>query len=111
MAVILYWPTCPFFVSPWPSATNIFLAAFSEGIEGPDPTRPCLTPKLRHSHSRIDKSNFPPDNPQQQQVWNVGSQRLITLRAPPYFSAFPSKNVRNFLVPLCRKYLSIISDY
>ncbi|MDE5110068.1 MAG: hypothetical protein O4753_01895, partial [Trichodesmium sp. St7_bin2_1] len=45
------------FVSPWPSATNIFLAAFSEGIEGPDPTRPCLTPKLRHSHSRIDKSN------------------------------------------------------
>jgi len=35
----------------------------------------------------IDKSNFLPLNPQQQQVWDVGSQRLITLRARPYFSA------------------------
>ena len=43
----------------------------------------------RHSHSQINESNFPPLNPQQQQVWDVGSQQLITLRAPPYFPANP----------------------
>ena len=44
---------------------------------------------VRHSHLRINQSNFPPLNPQQQQVWDVGSQRLITLRVSPYFSANP----------------------
>ena len=51
-----------------PPATNIFLAAFSKAIERPDPTRPCLALQLKHSHSRIDKSNFPPLNPQQEQI-------------------------------------------
>ena len=45
----------------------------------------------------IDKSNFPPLNPQQEQIWDVGSQRLITLKSWPYFSAFPSINVLNVL--------------
>ncbi|MCL2935331.1 MAG: hypothetical protein MGU50_01410 [Trichodesmium sp. MAG_R02] len=44
---------------------------------------------VRHSHSQINESNFPPLNPQQQQVCDVGSQQLITLRAPPYFPANP----------------------
>jgi hypothetical protein len=37
----------------------------------------------------IDKSNFPPLNPQQEQILDVGSQRLITLKSRPYFSANP----------------------
>ncbi len=67
---------------------NIFLATFSEATERPDPTRPCLAP-VQHSHSRIDKSNCPSLNPQQQQVWDVGSGRLITLRSRLYFSKNP----------------------
>ncbi|MDE5121994.1 MAG: hypothetical protein O4965_18725 [Trichodesmium sp. St19_bin1] len=74
--------------------TNIFLAAFSSPS--------CLTPQCT---TFPDQSNFPPLHPQQQQVWDVGSQRLITLRVPPYFSAFPVKNVRYLLVQFFRKYL------
>ena len=71
-----------------PPATNIFLAAFSKAIERPDPTRPCLaTQCTTFPLQDIDKSNFPPLNPQQQQVWYLGSQRLIILRSRPYFSA------------------------
>ena len=60
LAVVLCLPTCPFKVSVCPPATNIFLAAFS--------SLSCLAPQLKHSHSRIDKSNFPPRNPQQEQI-------------------------------------------
>ncbi|MDE5118863.1 MAG: hypothetical protein O4965_01275 [Trichodesmium sp. St19_bin1] len=38
-------------------------------------------PQLKHSHSRIDKSNLPLLNPQQEQILDVGSQRLITLKS------------------------------
>ncbi|MDE5105893.1 MAG: hypothetical protein O4808_02050 [Trichodesmium sp. St17_bin3_1_1] len=82
---------------------NIFIAAFSSPL--------CLVPQCTTFPLQdIDKSNYPPLNSQQQQVWDVSSPRLITLRAPPYFSAFLAKNVRNFLAPFFRKYLSIISD-
>ena len=59
LAVILHLPTRPFFLSVCPPATNIFLAAFS--------SLSCLAAQLKHSHSRIDKSNFPGLNPQQEQ--------------------------------------------
>ncbi|MDE5111314.1 MAG: hypothetical protein O4753_08595 [Trichodesmium sp. St7_bin2_1] len=73
-----------------PPATNIFLAAFSKATERPDPTRPCSAPQCTTFPLQdIDKSNFPPLNPQQQQVWDMGSQRLITLKSRPYFSANP----------------------
>ena len=62
-AVVLCLPTCPFKVSVCPPATNIFLAAFSSPS--------CLAPQLKHSHSRIDKSNFPRLNPQQEQRCGV----------------------------------------
>ena len=73
-----------------PPATNIFLAAFSKGIEQSGPTRQRLVPQYTTFPLQdIDKSNFPPLNPQQQQVWDLGSQRLIILRSRPYFSANP----------------------
>ncbi|MDE5089885.1 MAG: hypothetical protein O4805_23270 [Trichodesmium sp. St16_bin2-tuft] len=50
-----------------------------------------------HSRSRIDKYNFPPLNLQQQPVWDVGFQQLITLRSPRYFSVFSAKNFQDFL--------------
>ncbi|MDE5110162.1 MAG: hypothetical protein O4753_02410 [Trichodesmium sp. St7_bin2_1] len=90
MAVVLCWPLCPFFVSVYSPATNIFLAAFSKGIEQPGPTRQRLVPQYTTFPLQdIDKSNFPPLNPQQQQVWDVGSHQLIILRSRPYFSANP----------------------
>ena len=33
--------------------------------------------------------NFPPLEPQHEKVWDVGSQRLITLKSRPYFSVNP----------------------
>ncbi|MCL2923969.1 MAG: hypothetical protein MGF17_04885 [Trichodesmium sp. MAG_R04] len=59
LAVVLCLPTCPFKVSDCLPATNIFLAAFS--------SLSFFVPQLKHSHSRIDKSNFPPLNSQQEQ--------------------------------------------
>jgi len=75
---------------PMPSF-SIFLEAFL--------SLSCSVPQLRQRIERIDRSNLPHLNPQSEQIWLVGSQRLITTNLRLNFSDFDSTKVLNSLQP------------
>ena len=76
--VLLSWdslmlPPRPFLVSESPPATKMLVAALI--------SLSWDVPQLRQIHSRIERSNFPILNPQQEQVLEVGSHLSMTRKS------------------------------
>ena len=65
----------------------IILAAFS--------SRSCIVPQFTHCTDRTFKSNLPHLYPHSEQIWLVGSQRLITTNSLPYSTDLASQNTLN----------------